>query len=57
LFIINCGGFGSHNFRGGKMGTCETVKIVAKNKLGYIIVNKADMKKADKLFKEKKSVE
>ena len=39
------------------MSSCETVKVIAKTKSGFMIVNKADMKKTDKLYKPKKGSE
>jgi hypothetical protein len=37
------------------MGSVETVKIQAKTKQGFMIINKADMKKTDKLYAPKKA--
>lgn len=35
---------------------CETVKVVADNEDGYMVINKSDMTKEHTLFKEKSSV-
>jgi len=35
------------------MNTCETIKVVAKNEQGYIVINLCDKKESDTIYKEK----